>query len=74
MPSFDASLRTAAVYAPIGAVTGEWVGASHGLGYLMLLANGRMKMDLMFAAVFILTILTIALHSFVGLGLTKMEI
>ena len=43
-------LRLAAVYAPIGAVLGEWVGGSKGLGYLMLLANGRAKTDLVFAA------------------------
>lgn len=74
LPSLGASLRIAAVYAPIGAVTGEWVGASHGLGYLMLLANGRMKTNLMFAAVCVLTLLTIALRSLIGWGLKKMEI
>ena len=37
----------AAVYAPIGAVIGDWAGSSQGLGYLMLLANGRVKTDLM---------------------------
>ena len=40
--------------APIGAVVGEWVGSSAGLGYLMLHANGRMKTDLMFAALAVL--------------------
>lgn len=74
LPSLGASLRIAAVYAPIGAVTGEWVGASHGLGYLMLLANGRMKTDLMFAAVCVLTLLTIALRSLVGWSLKKIQL
>ena len=41
LPSLGTGLKLAAVYAPIGAVIGEWVGASKGLGYLMLLANGR---------------------------------
>jgi len=50
LPSLGTGLRLAAVYAPIGAVIGEWVGASKGLGYLMLLANGRAKIDLMFAS------------------------
>src|SRR3546814_8942663 len=45
LPSLGSGLRLAAVYAPIGAVIGEWVGASQGLGYLMLLANGRAKTD-----------------------------
>ena len=56
LPSFGSGLKLAAVYAPIGAVIGEWVGASGGLGYLMLLANGRAKIDLMFAALFVLAV------------------
>lgn len=62
LPSLASGLRLAAVYAPIGAVIGEWVGASRGLGYLMLLANGRAKTDLMFAALFTLGILSILLY------------
>lgn len=63
MPGFASGLRLAAVYAPIGAIIGEWVGASNGLGYLMLLANGRAKIDLMFAALIVLAVLTLALHA-----------
>jgi len=66
LPSFASGLRLAAVYAPIGAVIGEWVGASKGLGYLMLLANGRAKIDLMFAALLVLALLTLVLHYLVG--------
>lgn len=66
LPSFGSGLRLAAVYAPIGAVIGEWVGASQGLGYLMLLANGRAKTDLMFAALFVLAAFTLLLHKAVG--------
>lgn len=66
LPSLASGLRLAAVYAPIGAVIGEWVGASRGLGYLMLLANGRVKIDLMFAALFALAALTIVLHTLIN--------
>lgn len=62
LPSLGSGLRLAAVYAPIGAVIGEWVGSSQGLGYLMLLANGRAKTDLMFAALFTLGLLSILLY------------
>lgn len=65
LPSLGSGLRLAAVYAPIGAVIGEWVGASKGLGYLMLLANGRAKIDLMFAALFVLALFTVLLHALV---------
>lgn len=66
LPSLGSGLRLAAVYAPIGAIIGEWVGASKGLGYLMLLANGRAKIDLMFAALFVLALFTVLLHFGVG--------
>lgn len=62
LPGLASGLRLAAVYAPIGAIIGEWVGASQGLGYLMLLANGRAKIDLMFAALIVLAVLTLVLH------------
>jgi putative hydroxymethylpyrimidine transport system permease protein len=63
LPGFASGLRLAAVYAPIGAIIGEWVGASKGLGYLMLLANGRAKTDLMFAALIVLAVCTVLLHA-----------
>ena len=63
LPGFASGLRLAAVYAPIGAIIGEWVGASQGLGYLMLLANGRAKTDLMFAALIVLAVFTVGLHA-----------
>lgn len=62
IPSFATGLRLAAVYAPIGAIVGEWVGSSKGLGYLMLLASGRAKIDLMFAALAVLAVMTVVLR------------
>ena len=38
------------------------IGASKGLGYLMLLANGRAKTDLMFAAMLTLGVFSVLLH------------
>ena len=64
LPSLGSGLKLAAVYAPIGAVIGEWVGSSNGLGYLMLLANGRVKIDLMFAAMLTLGLISIVLYFF----------
>ena len=67
MPNLLSGIRLAAVYAPIGAVIGEWVGSSQGLGYLMLLANGRVKTDLMFAALFTLGLLSMTLYGLITL-------
>jgi putative hydroxymethylpyrimidine transport system permease protein len=62
LPAFASGLRVATAVAPIGAVVGEWVGSSAGLGYLMLHANGRMQIDLMFAALFTLAVLALAIY------------
>jgi putative hydroxymethylpyrimidine transport system permease protein len=73
LPSLASGLRLAAVYAPVGAVIGEWVGASKGLGYLMLLANGRSKIDLMFAALAVLAAFTVLLHAAVAVASRWLE-
>ena len=62
LPAFASGLRVATAVAPIGAIVGEWVGSSSGLGYLMLHANARLQIDVMFAALFTLSILAIALY------------
>ncbi|PTE19675.1 ABC transporter permease [Cereibacter changlensis JA139] len=72
-PGLASGLRLAAVYAPIGAVLGEWVGASRGLGYLMLLANGSAKTPLMFAALVVLSALTFGLTRATGLLAARLE-
>ncbi|WP_386692208.1 MULTISPECIES: ABC transporter permease [unclassified Lonepinella] len=62
LPSLASGLRIAVSIAPIGAVVGEWVGSSQGLGYLMLHANARMQVDLMFAALLVLLVVTLCLY------------
>lgn len=73
LPALLSGIRLAAVYAPIGAVIGEWVGASRGLGYLMLYANGRSRIDLMFAALVVLAVFTVALHAIVDRLANRIE-
>lgn len=60
-------LKIAATYAPTGAVIGEWIGASKGLGYLMLMANARSKAELMYAALAMIVALTLFLRGAVAL-------
>lgn len=71
LPSLFSGIRLAAVYAPIGATIGEWVGSSQGLGYLMLLANGRVKTDLMFAALLTLGFISMTLYGVTGILLKR---
>lgn len=63
LPALASGLRMAAAIAPIGAVVGEWVGASSGLGMLMLQANARMQTDMMFAALAVLACLAVTLYA-----------
>lgn len=54
LPALMSGLKVAATIAPIGAVVGEWAGAAGGLGFVMLQANARTQMDVVFAALIVL--------------------
>lgn len=69
LPSLASGLRLAAVAAPLGAIIGEWVGASQGLGYLMLNANARLQINMMFAALFFLIVLALSLFFIIDRGM-----
>lgn len=62
LPALASGLRVAASVAPIGAIIGEWVGSSAGLGYLMLHANARLQVDVMFAALLVLALFAVGLY------------
>ncbi len=72
LPAFASGLRIAAAIAPIGAVLGEWVGASSGLGFVMINANARIQTALMFAALVILAAMTIGLYMAVDAALRRL--
>lgn len=61
LPSLGSGIRVAAAIAPIGAIIGEWVGSSGGLGYIMLNANARLQTPICFAAIFILSLIAMSL-------------
>ena len=72
LPALASGVRVATAIAPIGAIIGEWVGSSAGLGYLMLHANARMQIDLMFAALLALAVFAVMLYSVVDIGLRRL--
>ena len=71
LPMLGSGLKLAAVYAPIGAVIGEWVGGSEGLGAVMIHANGRMRIDLSFAALSLVTLIALGFHALVGAAVRR---
>ncbi|WP_336801627.1 ABC transporter permease [Kaistia sp. MMO-174] len=68
LPALASGLRVAAVYAPVGALIGEWVGASSGLGYAMLMANGRAQTDVVFAALALLAAMAVLVRAAVEIA------
>ena len=72
LPVMASGIRMAMVVAPIGAIIGEWVGSSQGLGYFMLYANARMQVADMFAALLLLCLLSITLYYLADQGLKRM--
>jgi NitT/TauT family transport system permease protein len=65
LPSFFTGLRIAATYGVIGAVFGEYVGAYEGLGIWMQLSQNAFRTDLVFAAIVLAAVLSIALFGLV---------
>lgn len=67
LPDFVTGVRLAAVYAPVGALIGEWVGSSSGLGYAMLFANSRSQTAVVFAALILIVAMSVLLRAAVDL-------
>lgn len=67
IPYFFAGLKISMSAAVIGAIVAEWVGASRGLGYLILYGGTSMRTDLMFVGVGVTVMLGMLLYAIVGL-------
>jgi ABC-type nitrate/sulfonate/bicarbonate transport system permease component len=67
MPFIFAGLKIAAALSVIGAVFAEWVGASSGLGYLILTLNNQTATTEMFATIVVLAAIGIGLFALMGL-------
>lgn len=61
-PYLFAALRVAAPLSLVGAVVAEWMGASGGLGRSMWLAYTNLNMPSLFAAVFVLTMMSTVVY------------
>jgi ABC-type nitrate/sulfonate/bicarbonate transport system permease component len=68
LPYFFTGARLAVVLAPIGAIFGEWVGSSSGLGHLILQDNGQLETARLFASVVILSAMALLLFALTALA------
>jgi ABC-type nitrate/sulfonate/bicarbonate transport system permease component len=67
LPYLFTGLRISVVYAVIGAIFGEYVGATQGLGIWMQLSQNSFRTDLVFGAILLTSIVSLALYALVGL-------
>jgi len=65
LPALFSGWKIAATLAVVGATIGEWIGASRGLGFLMLESNARLRIALVFAAILMLTLVGLLLFGIV---------
>jgi NitT/TauT family transport system permease protein len=63
MPYIFAGLNTAIVFSVIGAVVGEFVGARHGLGVVILKANFALDLASVFSSLIVLGIIGVTLNA-----------
>ena len=61
LPHFFTGCKVAVTFAVIGAVISEFVAAQDGLGYLILISTAQSQTALAFAAIAVITVLSIAL-------------
>lgn len=61
LPHFFTGCKIAVTFAVIGAVISEFVAAQDGLGYMILVSTAQSQTSLAFAAIAVLTILSVAL-------------
>lgn len=67
LPSIFSGLKVAVTLAVVGAVVGEFVGSNSGIGYMLQIANGNFDLPLMFAGLFVLSIIGVLLFLAVDL-------
>ncbi|HET7728228.1 MAG TPA: ABC transporter permease [Candidatus Limnocylindrales bacterium] len=67
LPALFTGLRISVVYAVIGAIFGEYVGARTGLGIWMQLSQNSFRTDLVFAAILLTALASMALYAGVRL-------
>jgi ABC-type nitrate/sulfonate/bicarbonate transport system permease component len=73
LPSFFAGLKIAATYSVMGAVIGEWLGASSGLGVYLTRSSHSFRTDQVFAAILAITVLSL-LYFVVITGLRRLAL
>lgn len=62
LPFIMSGLQLAVAFAIVGAIVGEFVGSDSGLGYLLIVTQGNLRTDLLFADLIVLTAMGLLLY------------
>ena len=73
LPSVFSGVRIAITYSVVGAIIGEWVGASRGLGVFMLRASNSFRTDWVFASIAVTSLISVALFALAA-GLERLAL
>ncbi len=73
LPVIFSGVRIAITYSVVGAILGEWVGASRGLGVFMLRATNSFRTDWVFASIAVTSLISVALFTLVA-GLERLAL
>ncbi len=68
LPAFFSGAKIAVAIAAIGAVFAEWVGSDAGLGHMILVDNAQLETARVFAAIVVLSAMTLALYGLLALA------
>ena len=67
MPTIYSGVKIAITYSVVGAILGEWVGGSKGLGIFMLRSSNSFRTDWVFVSIAITAILSVSLFGLVAI-------
>jgi NitT/TauT family transport system permease protein len=68
LPFLFSGMRISITFAIIGAIVGEFVGGSQGLGYLIVVSTSQLKTNVVFASLAVLTCVGFVLFAVVGVS------
>lgn len=71
LPQLFSGLKIAAAYSVVGAVISEWLGGFNGLGVYMTRVKKAFAFDKMFAVIFLISAVSLALMALVGIAEKK---
>ena len=62
VPFIWQGLRLSLIHAPLSVLAVDWIGASSGLGYLIMLSHGQLELPLMFCGLLVVVGLCLCLN------------